>query len=112
MSLFARETWSQARPTLWCYGDAGNLDPRRTEAPYTPLLTHDWITCMCFREEMEYDVEGDKEPYRVHHTEGEPEVNRCAGDWITLHLFSTLFWLVERHQSAFSFLKNGGLKWA
>jgi hypothetical protein len=67
---------------------------------------------MCFREEMEYDVEGDKEPYRVHHTEGEPEVNRCAGDWITLHLFSTLFWFVERHQSAFSFLKNGGLKWA
>ena len=43
---------------------------------------------------------------------GEPEVHRCAGDWITLHLFATLFWLVERHQSAFSFLKNGGMKWA
>ena len=67
---------------------------------------------MCIREEMEYDVEGDAEPYRVRREEGEPEVNRCAGDWITLHLFSTLFWLVERHQSAFSFLKNGGMKWA
>ena len=67
---------------------------------------------MCIREEMEYDVEGDKEPYHVHSVEGEPEVNRCAGDWITLHLFATLFWLVERHQSAFSFLKNGGMKWA
>ena len=29
------------------------------------------------------------------------QVNRFAGDWITLHLFATLFWLVERHQSAF-----------
>ena len=39
-------------------------------------------------------------------------MNRCAGDWITLHLFYTLVWLVKRHQSAFSFLKNGGMKWA
>ena len=72
----------------------------------------DSSSLMCIREEMEYDVEGDTEPYRVRREEGEPEVNRCAGDWITLHLFSTLFWLVERHQSAFAFLKNGGMKWA
>ena len=72
-SLFDWEAWTQARPTLWCYGDAGNLNPKRTEAPYTPLLTHHWLTCMCFmcfKEELEYDVEGDKEPYRVHHTDG------------------------------------------
>jgi len=64
------------------------------------------------RQELEYDVAGDTEPYRVLATDDEPEVNRFAGDWITLHLFSTLFWLTERHQSAFAFLKNGGLKWA
>ena len=64
------------------------------------------------RQEMEYDVPGDTERYRVLATDDEPEVNRFAGDWITLHLFSTLFWLTERHQSAFAFLKNGGMKWA
>jgi hypothetical protein len=48
----------------------------------------------------------------VKREDGEPEVNRFADDWITLHLFFTLFWLVERHQSAFNFLKNGGMKWA
>jgi len=57
-------------------------------------------------------VEGDTEPFRVKREDGEPEVNRFADDWITLHLFFTLFWLVERHQSAFNFLKNGGMKWA
>ena len=64
---------------------------------------------MCFREEMEYDVEGDATPYRVHQDGAVREVNRFAGDWITLHLFASLFWLVERHQSAYSFLKNGGM---
>ena len=96
---------------MWRYGDAGNLDPRRT----VPLLTHEWITCLCLREEMEYDVDGDETPevpFRVRANSSEPEVNRFAQDWITLHLFATLFYLTERHQSAFAFLKNGGMKWA
>ena len=66
---------------------------------------------MCLREEMEYTVPG-QEPFRVRAEETEPEVNRFASDWITLHLFQTLFYLTERHQSAFAFLKNGGMKWA
>ena len=57
-------------------------------------------------------MEGDVEPYRVLEEQGQPEVNRFAGDWISLHLFSTLYWLTERHQSAYAFLKNGGMKWA
>ena len=48
---------------------------------------------MCFREEMEYDVEGDLEPFRVLQEDDTAEVNRFAGDWITQHLFSSLFWL-------------------
>jgi len=108
LSLWDWRVWSQARPTLWRYGDAGNLDPRRS----VPLLTHEWITCMCLREEMEYAVEGDETEFRVRSSEGEPEVNRFAADWVTQHLFATLFWLTERHQSAFAFLKNGGMKWA
>ena len=55
LSLWDWRIWTQARPTLWAYGDAGNLDPRREDAP---LLTHEWITAMCIREEMEYDVSG------------------------------------------------------
>ena len=109
LSLWNWEVWAQARPTLWTYGDAGNLDPKCADAP---LLTHEWITLMCMREEMEYDVEGDPEPYCVRLDDNEPEVNRFAGDWITLHIFASLSWLVDRHQSAFSFLKNGGMKWA
>lgn len=67
---------------------------------------------MCLREEMEYTLEGETVPYRVRQDENEAEINRFAQDWVTLHLFATLFWLVERHQSAYSFLKNGGLGWA
>ena len=29
-----------------------------------------------------------------------------------LHLFQTLYYLTERHQSSFAFLKNGCMKWA
>jgi hypothetical protein len=108
LSLWDWKVWSQARPNLWRYGDAGNLDPRRT----VPLLAQEWMSYMCQREEMEYDVDTDTVPFRVRANASEPEVNRFAGDWITLHLFATLFFLTERHQSAFAFLKNGGMKWA
>ena len=67
---------------------------------------------MCVREEMEYSLDSDSVPFRVRSDDEEAEVNRFAGDWITLHLFATLFWLTERHQSAFAWLKNGGMKWA
>ena len=98
LSLWDWRVWAQARPSLWRYGDAGHLDPRRTE----PLLAHEWITCLCQREEMEYDLPSDTTPYRVRVDPAEPEVNRFAGDWLTLHLFATLFFLTERHQSAFA----------
>ena len=67
---------------------------------------------MCLREEMEYDLDDDEIPFRARASDTEPEVNRFADDWISLHIFATLFYLTERHQSAFAFLKNGGMKWA
>ena len=48
LSLWDWEVRAQARPTLWRYGDAGNLDPRRSG---TPMLSHEWITAMCIRED-------------------------------------------------------------
>ena len=59
---------------------------------------------------MEYGLDTGEPPSRVRADPSEPEVNRFAGDWVTLHLFATLLFLTERHQSAFAWLKNGGMK--
>ena len=106
LSLFDWKVWAQARPSLWRYGDAGHLDPKRT-GTYPQLLAHEWVTCLCMREEMEYDLESDTEPHRVRQHDNEHEVNRFAADWVSLHMFATLHYLTERHQSAFAFLKMG-----
>ncbi|CAK0887182.1 unnamed protein product [Prorocentrum cordatum] len=112
LSLFDWKVRTQARPSLWRYGDAGHLDPKRT-GTYPQLLAHEWITRLCMREEMEYTLDTDEEkPYRVRENDDDPEVNRFAADWVSLHMFATLHFLTERHQSAFAFLKNGGMKWA
>ena len=107
MSLFDGRAWTQARPTLWCYGDASNLYPDRE----APLTMREWICCLCRREEMQYDVRPG-EGYTVRASDVAWEINRFAGDWTSLHLFATIDYLAERHQSALAFLKSGGLKWA
>ena len=56
-------------------------------------------------------MEGDKEPFRVRANASELEANRFAQDRVSLHMFAILYYLAERHQSAFAFLKNGGMKW-
>ena len=38
--------------------------------------------------------------------------NRFASDWIVLHLFSSIYWLTERHTSQYAFLTSGGMKFA
>ena len=86
-----------------------DLQPRATPRPRTPplgcvslpLLSHEWITATCIREEMEYALEDDAVTFWVCREDQELEVNRFGGDWITLHLFATLFWLTELHQSAY-----------
>ena len=61
---------------------------------------------------MEHTLPSEEVPFRARREEGSPEVNRFASDWVTLHMFATLHYLTERHQSAFAFLKNGGMNWA
>ena len=116
LSLFDWRVWSKARPNLWRYGDGGNLDPKRT----VPLLTYEWISCLCLREEMEYDLETDTTPFRVcDEDSNESEVNRFASDWITLHLFQTLYYLQVRrikrtrveHQRPGLFMKTSFRLW-
>ena len=106
LSLFDWKVWAQARPSLWRYGDAGHLDPKRA-GTYPQLLAHEWVTCLCMREETEYDLDPDTEPYRARQHDNEPEVNRFVAGWVSLHMFATLQYLAERHQSAFAFLKMG-----
>ncbi|CAK0879109.1 unnamed protein product, partial [Prorocentrum cordatum] len=112
LSLFEWEVRAQARPSLWRCGDAGHLGPKRT-GTHPQLLAHEWITCLCMREEMECILDTDEEkPHRVRENDDDPEVNRFAADWVSLRMFATLHFLTERRQSAFAFLKNGGMKWA
>ena len=86
LSLYDWKIWAQARPTLWRYGDACNLFPERQ----TPLLPVEWMISLLLREEMEYTLPTDKEPFRVRDKDTEAEVNRFAADWITLHLMATM----------------------
>ena len=108
LSLWDWTIWTQARPTLWRYGDATNLYPHRQ----TLLLTQEWMECMCNREELEYAMPTDSEPYSAAWPDEDFQSNRFEDDWLTMHLFATLYLLSEQKQSAFAFLKNGGMKWA
>ena len=64
------------------------------------------------REELEYTLPSDSEPFKVMEKETDPEINRFADDWLSLHLFATLYQLSEQRKSVFAFLKNGGIKYA
>ena len=44
-SLWDPCAWTQARPTLWPYGDAANGDPKRNAKPYEVLTTQEWPAC-------------------------------------------------------------------
>ena len=59
LSLFDWRIWSMARPSLWRYGDAGNMYPRQTD-----LTTREWASCMWLKEEMEYTLPGEEEELR------------------------------------------------
>ena len=52
---------------------------------------------------------GDAEPFSAAWPEAGFEQNRFEDDWLTLHLFATLYLLSEQKQSAFAFLKNDSL---
>ena len=62
-SLYDWKVWSQARPTLWRYGDACNLCPLRD----TDLLTNEWMDALMQREEMEYilPTEAEQQPESI-----------------------------------------------
>ena len=61
---------------------------------------------------MKYDLETEAPgTFRVWSSGTKSEVNRFGQDWITLHMLPTIYYLAERHQSAYAFLKKSGMKW-
>ena len=108
LSYWDWRIWTMARPTLWRFGDAANLFPDRE----VPLTVNEWMCCMLLREEMEYDLPTDTKQFTVTRDGKGPEINRFAGDWITLHIFSSLRVLASQQESTHAFLKNGGIAWA
>ena len=86
LSYWDWRNWSMARPTLWRFGDGGYLFPDREEL----LTLLEWMNCIPLREEMEYDLPTDKEKFHACAESSGQEINRFAGDWVTLHIFSSL----------------------
>ena len=66
---------------------------------------------MSLREELDYDVPGDEQPFCAHE-DSSMAINCFQGDWVAQHMFSTLYFLLERQQATYGFLKNGAMKWA
>ena len=105
LSLWDWKVWSQARPSLWRYGDCCNLYPDRT----TDLLTVEWMQCLLCREEMVYSLSSDEEEFVANGLTDGGAINRFADDWVTLHLMSTLYQLSENKRTTFAFFFNGGM---
>ena len=67
---------------------------------------------MLRREELVYDVPGDLEPFVPAVASDGGEINRFSADWMSIHLFATLYQLSETRRATFAFLKNGGFAMA
>ena len=67
-----------------------------------PLSVVDWIVMLCRREEMEYDVEGDVEPYRAS------PINRFRCSWYVQHLLHSFWRVTETTKSIHTFMKTPG----
>ena len=56
------------------------------------------------REELQYSVKGDEPVMTVN--------NRFSGDWIALHMMSTVCRLTDQKNASYNFLRNGGMAFA
>jgi len=90
--------WSTARPTDFCYGDC----VWGLEHQPVPLSIGEWAQLLWRREEMEYDLPGDKEPYVAR------PINRFRECWYVLHLVCSFWVRSETTKSIHTFLKTPG----
>ena len=59
-----------------------------------------------FDQEMVYSLDSDETPYVA------PVKNRFTGDWVALHMMSTICRLTDQRNASYNFLKNGGMAFA
>ena len=55
---------------------------------------------------MVYSLDSDETPYTA------PVKNRFTGDWVALHMMSTICRLTDQRNASYNFLKNGGMAFA
>ena len=55
---------------------------------------------------MVYSLDSDETPYVP------PVKNRFTGDWVALHMMSTICRLTDQRNASYNFLKNGGMAFA
>eukprot|EP00435_Cladocopium_sp_Y103_P003097 s5471_g1.t1 len=55
---------------------------------------------------MSYSLTTDAVPYTP------PVQNRFSGDWVTLHMISTVCRLTDQRNAVYNFLQNGGMAFA
>ena len=90
--------WSIARPTDFCYGDfVWGL-----ETQPVPLSVVEWIQIMYRREELEYSMPDDEEPYQA------APINRFRCSWYDIHLSSSFWRVTETTKSVHTFMKTPG----
>ena len=90
--------WTIARPTDFCYGDCAWGNYNQPQA----LSVIEWITALLRREELEYSLEDDAEPYEA------AKVNRFRCSWQVLHLLHSFWRVTETTQSVHTALKTPG----
>ena len=88
--------WSIARPTDFCYGDC--VWGLENQPVYLSVV--EWIQLLYRREELEYSMPGDKEPYVAS------PVNRFRSSWYDIHLSSSFWRVTETTKSVHSFMKT------
>ena len=92
------EYWSIARPTDFCFGDC----VWGLENQPVPLSVVDWMTVLYRREELEYSLPDDEEPYKA------APINRFRTSWYDIHLTSSFWRVTETSKSVHTFLKTPG----
>ena len=96
LSWWDPKYWSKARPTEFCYGDCG----WGLEEQETPLSIAEWVWMLWRREELEYSLPGDPEPFVAS------PINRFRNSWYVMHLVVSFWTRAETTKSIHAFLKK------
>jgi len=98
LSWWDPKYWSLARPTEFCYGDCVWGLEKQEES----LSVLEWAWMLWRREELEYTLPGEPEPFIAR------PINRFRENWYVLHLVASFWQRTETTKSIHTFLKTPG----